>query len=438
VGVILVRKREEKQGRKFTRHQLAKWQQQKKRQRIFLILGIGVIAVVGGVIGAGWYRDEYQPMHEIVIKVNDTEFEMGQYIDTLKISADLYEQIYGGSESSIYMQSVADQAVIAIQQRELIRQGAMELGITVTDSEVSEELKKNDPPLGSEFRELVRGDMLRTKLLDEYFEEEVPVFAEQKRIKAMFLESENEAVEVKGKLEAGGDFAGLASEYSLENIAVPEDEEPAGDEESGWYPEDILLERLGYAVVADYVFSAGLGLSGPLCDEDRAKDVGYWLVKLVERDEDEQGELLNVQVMLLSSEEEALDIMERLELGEDFSDLAKESSQDTASKEDGGDLGWLDPEELADPLKEFILAAEPGAFSEPIKDEDVVTKGGYWLVDIIDTEENRRISDSDRDFLKRKDLDEWISALWDNPENLVESYFDDEQIAWAIDRATGH
>lgn len=432
----MAKKREDKQGRKFTRHQLAKWQQQKKRQRVLLIVGITVMAVVGGVIGTGWYRDEYQPMHEVVIKVNNTEFDMGEYVGALKISGDLY-QLYGGNQLNSYMQSVANQTVTAMQQRELIRQGAMELGITVTDKEVDEEMKKNDPPLGNEFRDLVRTDMLTSKLIDEYFEEKVPRSVEQKKIKAMFLESEGEAVDVRGRLKSGGDFAELANEFSLENIAVLEDGDSVEDKDTGWYAKDILIEKLGYSVVSDYVFSAGLGLSEPVYDQDRAKNVGYWLVKFVERDEDAQGELLNFQVMLLGSEEEARDIIRRLELGEEFTELAKEYSQDTASKEDGGDLGWLDPDEVAPLLKEFILSAEPGSLSGPIKDEDVFTKGGYWLIDVIAFEENRQLFDSDYDFLKRKALDEWVSTLWDDPANVVESYLDDEQIEWAIERVIG-
>jgi parvulin-like peptidyl-prolyl isomerase len=429
----LAKKKEEKHVRKFTRHQLARWQQQKKRQRIFLILGIGVIAVVGGVIGGGWYRDEYQPMQEVMIEVNDTEFDMGYYVDTLKIYGKQYQQIYGESQSLFYMQSVASQAVTAIEQRELIKQGAMALGITVSDSEVSEELKKNDPPLGNDFRDLVRGDMLNRRLLDEYFEQEVPQFAEQRQIMAMFLESESQAAAVRERLEAGEDFTELAGELSLESLTVAE------GGEAGWYLPGILSKKLRLLVLEDYVFAAGVGVSGPLYDEARTKGVGYWLVKLVERDEDEQGELFNIQVMLLGSEEEAQDVIDRLGLGvgEDFAEIASELSQDTASKEDGDDLDWLNPEEIAAPLRDFVLAAEPGALSGPIRDDAVVTKGGYWLVEVLDIEDSRQISESDRDFLKGRALDEWVSSLWDDPENVVESYLDDEKIAWAIDRAIG-
>lgn len=429
----MAKKKEEKHERGFTRHQLARWQQQKKRQRIFLILGLAVIAVVGGVIGSGWYRNEYRPMQEVVIKVNETEFDMGYYVDTLKTSGKLYQQIYGESQYLFYMQSVADQAITGIQQRELIRQGAMALGIVVSDSEVSKELKGNDPPLGNEYRDLVRGDMLRSRLLDEYFEKEVPQFAEQRQVIAMFLESESRAAMVRKMLEAGEDFAELAGDFSLDSLNLTE------DDQAGWYPAEILSEGLGLGVVEDYVFTAGVGLSGPVYDDTRTKDFGYWLVKLVEKDEDEQGELFNVQVMLLGSEEEARGVIDRLELGVsgDFAEIAGELSQDAASKEDGGDLGWLDPDEIAEPFADFVLNAEPGSLSEPIKDDTVVTNGGYWLIDVLGIEEGRQISEVDRDFLKSMALDEWISSLWDDPKTVVESYLDAEKITWAIDRAVG-
>jgi len=429
----LAKKKEEKHERGFTRHQLARWQQQKKRQRLFLILGLAVIAVVGGVIGAGWYRDEYRPMREVVIKVNETEFDMGYYVDTLKISGKLYQQIYGESQYLFYMQYVADQAITGIEQRELIRQGAMALGIVVSDNEVSKELKGNDPPLGNEYRDLVSGDMLRSRLLDEYFEKEVPQFAEQRQVIAMFLESESRAAMVRKMLEAGEDFAELAGDFSLDSLNLTE------DDQAGWYPAEILSEGLGLGVVEDYVFAAGVGLSGPVYDDTRTKDFGYWLVKLVEKDEDEQGELFNVQVMLLGSEEEARGVIDRLELGVsgDFAEIAGELSQDTTSKEDGGDLGWLDPDEIAESFADFVLTAEPGSLSEPIKDDTVVTNGGYWLIDVLGIEEGRQISEIDRDFLKGMALDEWISSLWDDPETVVESYLDAEKITWAIDRAVG-
>jgi len=37
--------------------------------------------------------------------------------------------------------------------------------------------------------------------------------------------------------------------------------------------------------------------------------------------------------------------------------------------------------------------------------------------------------------LKSDALNQWVSALWDDPENEVISYLDDEKKRWAADKA---
>jgi len=121
--------------------------------------GIFIIAAVLITIGVGWYLNQYRPLHQTVI-----------------------------------------------------RQEATELGITVSRDEVDKELKSLDPPLSKDYRDFVRASMLIDKLQAEYFDERVPVNAEQRHIMAMLLESENQVAEVKTRIEEGEDFAELAGE----------------------------------------------------------------------------------------------------------------------------------------------------------------------------------------------------------------------------------
>jgi len=60
----LAKKKGKERKHEFTKHQLSRLQQRKRRQRLFLIVGISVIAVVAGVIGRGWYTEKYQPMRD--------------------------------------------------------------------------------------------------------------------------------------------------------------------------------------------------------------------------------------------------------------------------------------------------------------------------------------------------------------------------------------
>ncbi len=416
----MVKKKIEKPKREVTRHQLSRWQLQKRRQRILLGSGILIICAVIGLIGAGiyhqWYIPEYKPLHQTVITVNDTEFDMDYYIKMIKY--------YGQGMSIQQIYGLVDEVAIYIEQNELIRQGAFNLGINISDKEVDNELKNRDLPLNKDYRDVFRAQMLIDKLLDEYFEPEVPLSAEHRHILGMFLENESQAIEVRAGLESSEDLAELASQLSLDNFS----KEKEGD--LGWRPEGALTMLLNTSLPGEYAFSSELGvLSQPIYDEAKTRNVGYWIIKVLERQE--EPEQAHIQVILLSSEQQAQTVRTRLEDGEDFATLAQELSQHDESMETGGDLSWVTPDTMSSTVDEFVFNTEL-ELSQPLRDEDVWTEGGYWLVKVIDIDDDREIEDEDRDLLKAKALNEWLLALWDDPQNKVENYLDDEKKAWAI------
>ncbi len=71
--------------------------------------------------------------------------------------------------------------------------------------------------------------------------------------------------------------------------------------------------------------------------------------------------------------------------------------------------------------------------SAPIRDENISTEGGYWLFKIPDGG-IREISDEDRDLMIEKAMQEWLESLFDDPENTVVSYLDDEMREFAINK----
>jgi peptidyl-prolyl cis-trans isomerase SurA len=57
----------------------------------------------------------------------------------------------------------------------------------------------------------------------------------------------------------------------------------------------------------------------------------------------------------------------RMAAGESFESVAREFSQDEASRERGGDLGWFKPDELDPRLAAVVADLEPGAISDPVQ-----------------------------------------------------------------------
>ncbi|MCC7320216.1 MAG: peptidylprolyl isomerase [Rubellimicrobium sp.] len=73
--------------------------------------------------------------------------------------------------------------------------------------------------------------------------------------------------------------------------------------------------------------------------------------------------------ILVATEAEAQAVVERLNAGEDFADLARELSTDTGSGANGGDLGWFTPNMMVEPFSNAVVAMEPGTVSEPVQSQ---------------------------------------------------------------------
>jgi peptidyl-prolyl cis-trans isomerase C len=79
--------------------------------------------------------------------------------------------------------------------------------------------------------------------------------------------------------------------------------------------------------------------------------------------------------ILVEKEDQAKGIVARLQKGEKFEDLAKDS-KDPGSKDRGGDLGWAAPAGYVKPFADALVKLEKGKFSaEPVK-----TDFGYHVI----------------------------------------------------------
>lgn len=83
--------------------------------------------------------------------------------------------------------------------------------------------------------------------------------------------------------------------------------------------------------------------------------------------------------------------------GKKFEALAKEYSHDSASATQGGDLGWLSPNEMPPEFRQAVNRLQPGQISEPVK-----TELGWQLIQLIDRKRFEWDEASSR--VKAKDL----------------------------------
>ncbi|WP_334064766.1 peptidylprolyl isomerase [Limimaricola cinnabarinus] len=89
----------------------------------------------------------------------------------------------------------------------------------------------------------------------------------------------------------------------------------------------------------------------------------------------------NASHILVETEEEAKAVMERLEAGEDFAEIAKEVSTDPGSGAQGGSLGWFADGMMVAPFQEAVASLETGETTET----PVETQFGFHIVRLDDT-----------------------------------------------------
>ncbi|CDQ21115.1 foldase protein PrsA [Halobacillus karajensis] len=101
--------------------------------------------------------------------------------------------------------------------------------------------------------------------------------------------------------------------------------------------------------------------------------------------------------ILVSDEETAKEVKQKIDDGEDFGELAAEYSSD-GSAQQGGKLGWFGPGEMVPEFEDKAYELEPGKVSEPVK-----SQFGYHIIKVTDKREKEDIEsyEDKKDEIKR-------------------------------------
>ena len=87
---------------------------------------------------------------------------------------------------------------------------------------------------------------------------------------------------------------------------------------------------------------------------------------------------LNASHILVKTQQEASELLEKIKLGEKFEDLAKMFSKCPSGKK-GGSLGWFSHGQMVREFEKAAFALKKGDISLPIK-----TQFGWHLIKLID------------------------------------------------------
>lgn len=198
------------------------------------------------------------------------------------------------------------------------------------------------------------------------------------------------ALAILDSIKKGASFEEMARVYSQDYYSAP-------------YGGDIFYITAG-DIIPSFEEACYKLKSGEIYPEPVRTQFGYHLIKVTDR-RPRTPEIRASHILIelkpgFTSEDSAKalekikSIKEKINLGEDFAELAKEFSEDEGTKNLGGDLGFFSRRMMVQPFDEAAFNLEVGQVSDIVK-----TQFGYHLIKVTDKKQIRSFEE-EKDMLK--------------------------------------
>ncbi len=301
------------------------------------------------------------------IKISDAEVDatLGQIAGQNKMSLDQLRQAIGsqGMSWEQFRSNVRDESLI-----QKLRQRVIQSRVQVSDTEIDLLLKN--------------GGVKRGQLHLGHIQITLPDGASAEQIAA----AQAKAEEVSKQLRDGMDFSAAAIRYSDAQNALD-----GGD--LGWRGYDEV--PTAFAEITDKL------KPGEVAPPVRGPN-GFHIIKLIDRREPvsdlvkeyhARHILIRPSEIVTSAQAEAeiKALRARIVAGEDFAKVAKESSNDTATANLGGDMGWFAQEGYGGKVAGVLATLKVGEISQPFQSD-----AGWHILEVLDTRTEDKTEEAER------------------------------------------
>jgi parvulin-like peptidyl-prolyl isomerase len=407
-----------------TKKHVARLERERRQSRIILYTFFGILAAVILLLAYGFLDVNYFQLQKPVAKVGDVEISAAKFESRVRLQRQQllasynvnmqYQQIFGMDTTSqlqqieyylntplLLGQTVLDQLV----NEEVIRQEAAKRGITVSEEEIETAIRDQ---LGF----FPDGTYTPTVTPTTFFTPAPPAAAFSVVTKTP-LPSVTVAVTLEATLTPTATFTPTAT-------SVPTLTPTLGPTPTA-FPTATPYTLEGYQ--SEYQASLKNFTRYGMDEAEYRSLVEMNLLqeKLkaeVTTDVTSTEEQVWARHILVADVQTAAVLINKIQAGEDFGELAKEFSSDTGSAVNGGDLGWFGKGAMVPEFETAAFALEkPGDITQ----EPVSSQFGFHIIQLIAKQE-RPIAASQVEQAKDTAFADWVKAL--REEYAIETFDD--------------
>ena len=168
-----------------------------------------------------------------------------------------------------------------------------------------------------------------------------------------------------------------------------------------------LKEDIGDATFQEWLAKEGM-TEEQMREKLQREMIATKMANQVAADVPTHGEHIHARHIVVATEAEAQQLLAQLQAGADFATLAQSYSQDSSTRENGGDLGYFPRGVLTSPeVEEAAFQLQPGQVSEIVS-----SPLGYHIIQVLDRVPDQEISPENMRLILDRAGRRWLDQLW--------------------------
>lgn len=392
----------------------ARLKKEQQKQQILIVASVVILVVVIAVVLFGVLDQTILKMQKPVAKVDNISIKSSEFIKMVKLERqqlnaqalqyDSYKQFFGFDQSNLaYFDSLIQQiqtqmavpetigatVITNMINSKVIELYAKENGIVVSDDDVQNAIQKDFGffPKGTPTPENTPTPFFTATLNPTQY---AMVTATPEPVPTEAIVTEDSEPQVES--------TPIEEVQPTENVSEPS---PTITPSPTAYTAELFQENYK-SFIAKF---AEIGFSEKDIKElYRNQMISQKVYEKITADVPTEEEQLWARHILVATEEEAQEVLNRLAKGEDWSVIAADVSTDTSNKDSGGDLGWFGHNKMVLEFEEAAYALQVGEISKPVK-----TSFGYHIIQLLG-KEIRPFDINQLDQNKQKVFNDWLTT----------------------------
>lgn len=345
-----------------SRRQQSKWRREQQQQRtLFIAIGV-LLGLVAAIFIGGFIYDNVVRANEVVAIIGTDNITASQLVDEMQpeiraLNGQAKQFASSGGSSTQLQQyidtqkrNLPDQTLNSLIDKHLMQQEAARRGITITPADVD--------------------DKLRQTVAD-------------------YQNATNPTPTPEAQATP-----------DVSPTPVPTQSAPTTPTAVPTLVGDAYTTALSDLLTKNNLTEADLrdNLQQSLLQEKLQKAIGEEKAPAVQ-------EQIHARHIVVASEDQARDVLTQLQGGADFASLAQQLSTDAATKDKGGDLGWVGRGGLDKAVEDAAFALQPGQLSDVVK-----SASGYDIVQVLERDPARAVPDDQLQTQRQKAYSDWIAS----------------------------